>query len=602
MAKQSVKVRVDADNKPLKKGLDQSGKQVEGFGGKVSKLGSRLKMLAGAAAIGAVVKGLFDMAKQVAENADRLLDLEQITGASTDKLQEFEHVARVAGVNSEFFGNAVKGLTQRLARGAEMSATLEQGINALGLKTHNAAGELRNMGDVTDEAITLLADMDDISRRNVIGAQLFSGAWKDLAPVLALGKDGIEAAKKEAQALGLVMSKEGLEAANEFRIEMETLNAQWAAAKRDITVLFMPAIRGVITALSEATTGFRTLADSMKVFNKDDTLSWYQKAWTWTKLLIGGTAGVQSATGDLIEAQLRASKVYEDSGQAAIDRAEAEKKAAEEAKARAIAEIEIENQRRDALGYLGRLEEDLATEKAKFTKSNSDAEAARHQLVISNLEQEIALFKELSKQGAVDIFLKSRGMEGMGETGMITPQIQLDLGDDEYTDRLKEIIELTIEGRTQTKLLGESMEEMGHLAYEAGMAMGNAFGRMASEGRDATQEIVRQMLAQVVAALIRHMAMSMGPAGAFLAGAAPGLAQAMFANIPAYASGVKGHPGGMALVGEQGPELVNLPGGSDVYSNSDTMGMMGGKVSFEIRGEKLYGVLQRYQGRLNHNV
>ena len=35
-------------------------------------------------------------------------------------------------------------------------------------------------------------------------------------------------------------------------------------------------------------------------------------------------------------------------------------------------------------------------------------------------------------------------------------------------------------------------------------------------------------------------------------------------------------PGGMTLVGERGPELVNLPGGSRVYSNQDTRGMMGG--------------------------
>jgi phage-related tail protein len=109
------------------------------------------------------------------------------------------------------------------------------------------------------------------------------------------------------------------------------------------------------------------------------------------------------------------------------------------------------------------------------------------------------------------------------------------------------------------------------------------------------------MLAQVVAALIRHMAMSMGPFGAILAGAAPGIAMGMFSAIPSYATGTSNHPGGMALVGEQGPELVNLPRGSSVYTNSESMGMMGGKVEFEIRGEKLYGVLRRYTNRQTLN-
>ena len=129
-----INVDIGANNKPLKKGLKDSEKDVQGFGKSVTSLGSKLKMLAGAAAIGAVVKGLFSLAKQIGETADRLLDLEQITGTSTDKLQEYEHVARIAGVNTETYANAVIGLTQRLARGAEMSAGLRMGIERLGKK------------------------------------------------------------------------------------------------------------------------------------------------------------------------------------------------------------------------------------------------------------------------------------------------------------------------------------------------------------------------------------------------------------------------------------------------------------------------------------
>jgi hypothetical protein len=33
---------------------------------------------------------------------------------------------------------------------------------------------------------------------------------------------------------------------------------------------------------------------------------------------------------------------------------------------------------------------------------------------------------------------------------------------------------------------------------------------------------------------------------------------------------------GLAMVGEHGPELVNLPGGSKVFSNRDSRSMMGG--------------------------
>lgn len=45
-------------------------------------------------------------------------------------------------------------------------------------------------------------------------------------------------------------------------------------------------------------------------------------------------------------------------------------------------------------------------------------------------------------------------------------------------------------------------------------------------------------------------------------------------GIPQYASGTDHHPGGLALVGEKGAELLSIPRGSKVYSNSETMRML----------------------------
>lgn len=42
-----------------------------------------------------------------------------------------------------------------------------------------------------------------------------------------------------------------------------------------------------------------------------------------------------------------------------------------------------------------------------------------------------------------------------------------------------------------------------------------------------------------------------------------------FKKIPGFATGVKNFQGGMAIVGEKGPELVNLPRGSDVIPNDN---------------------------------
>lgn len=53
--------------------------------------------------------------------------------------------------------------------------------------------------------------------------------------------------------------------------------------------------------------------------------------------------------------------------------------------------------------------------------------------------------------------------------------------------------------------------------------------------------------------------------------------------VPQFASGVRNFGGGLALVGERGPELVGLPAGSNVYSNRESAGM-GGATYYQFFG------------------
>ncbi len=48
-------------------------------------------------------------------------------------------------------------------------------------------------------------------------------------------------------------------------------------------------------------------------------------------------------------------------------------------------------------------------------------------------------------------------------------------------------------------------------------------------------------------------------------------------QVAQYAKGTDFHPGGLAIVGEEGPELLSLPRGSSVKTASETKGLLGGK-------------------------
>ena len=94
---------------------------------------------------------------------------------------------------------------------------------------------------------------------------------------------------------------------------------------------------------------------------------------------------------------------------------------------------------------------------------------------------------------------------------------------------------------------------------------------------------------------------------AIIAASVGGAAQLAVIAATPFARGTKNAPGGVALVGEQGPELINLPRGSQVFPTPQTNQMLsnmgGGNVSvggeFTVRGTDLVLVLERAQQKNN---
>ena len=104
-------------------------------------------------------------------------------------------------------------------------------------------------------------------------------------------------------------------------------------------------------------------------------------------------------------------------------------------------------------------------------------------------------------------------------------------------------------------------------------ALSTAFGvlKAAAGGVKAVLDGIASVLDRVAsaassAASAVEKVMSVGKKVGSVLGHIPG--------VPGFANGVRNFGGGMALVGERGPELVGLPRGSSVFSNSDSRRML----------------------------
>lgn len=281
--------------------------------------------------------------------------------------------------------------------------------------------------------------------------------------------------------------------------------------------------------------------------------------------------------------------------QVAADKAAAEA-AIEEQKKVAAAEAKAEAERREALGIEGRLMEDIKLADAEAIAANSIAEKKRWTERKLQLEQELKLLRERISLEMGGAEADQRGLTGITPMPSLGAPAISPQGVPELVTGLEQV-------QTQAESTTESFINMQQAGVNAAYAIGSALGEMVGESDRTTREILSNLLKQITAMLMQSMMASLPfPANIAAAAGAGLISQGLFSQIPGYADGTNYHTGGLAIVGERGPELVNLPRGSSVYTNQESMGMMGGKVEFEIRGDRLFGVLRNYGNRINNNT
>ncbi len=239
-------------------GLKEAAQKIGEVGSTLTKgLTAPLTALAGAITAAAIKTGYW---------ADRISDLTAITGLSVETIQEWQHVSRVAGVEIEAVTRAIEGLIRRLPsleRGSEISSTQ---LAKLGLTFE----DLKKMSpdELVNVLITRLAGLEDTLERNAIASALFGRSWENIAPILALGREGIEQARKEAHRLGLVLSSDAIQTAVRFRIEIDKLKGAFDYAFKSVGLAFMPIIESFVNVLIKATQPLRKFADWFKSLPK----------------------------------------------------------------------------------------------------------------------------------------------------------------------------------------------------------------------------------------------------------------------------------------------------------------------------------------------
>jgi len=220
----------------------------ERLSGGIRKVGAGVGSLArGAAITGTAIAGLgaagFAAMTHVAEGMDETAKRARSLDVSTDALQELRYAAERSGFAAQDMDKAMASLQVKLSEGMATggeSGTAVEVMEILGLKLEDI---YKLKPEKRLEAIAdAMQDIKPSDRLALLAGLTDEESSKGLATLMEGGAQGLRDMRAEAAALGVVISKENLEAAEQFNDDLLNLKTAAFAALAPIAVDLMPSV------------------------------------------------------------------------------------------------------------------------------------------------------------------------------------------------------------------------------------------------------------------------------------------------------------------------------------------------------------------------
>lgn len=544
---------LDKGNRDFKKFANQTkrtGKNIERDVGLVSKSFGQLKgVLAGLA----VVQGSISLGKFALNFADDLATAADRANIGVEAFQEYKEVFRVLEVDAAGFDKALSRLNGTLGdvqRGVKDEAT--KALDAMGISARVVSGEIATTDQLLDaiagSSQTFGTEAEFVSAAVDIFGQRLGG---QLAPALYQGTEALNGMKQEARETGAVIDEKFVNKLADANEVVERFSIQ---ARSDFIVF-----------AAETITAFGRASDAVEAFKLSVNSKEVQEPPTLAELYAGGTGK------DIFSLQDNAAFF------------------------------------RDSLTGLTS-PKPRATIKPKSSGARRVGGGAR-----KGLSEQQKLTQEFEKQTAENeqlLILQTQRYQGFELSAKL--QEKITATDEKFAKLGKGKLEILKAQNAQVIIQAQRYEELSNIkdGFDAAEAVGAADieselealakaglkragivevtnVRIAKSFQDTandTLSAIERMTSAVegggflsILQSVIGLGLQLGSVGAF------GSDFATKINKPnGLALGTGFASGGLTMVGEQGPELVNMPRGSQVLPNNALKGIGGGGTRIEV--------------------
>lgn len=215
--------------------------------------------MAGAALGGALLGNAFNAGRQ----ADEIATLANQYGVSTDEIQKFQYAQELVDVDMNSMLGSMQKMTKQM--GSNNSAFQE-----LGVSITNADGSMRDSTAVWYDVLGALGKVENETQRDILAQELFGRSAAELAGIVDDGGAALKAYGIEAEAAGVILSADGVAAANEFNDAMDrlkaTLTGDLLKAGASLAQTLVPVLEKVVGFIANLFTWFGNLQGPTQAF------------------------------------------------------------------------------------------------------------------------------------------------------------------------------------------------------------------------------------------------------------------------------------------------------------------------------------------------
>lgn len=250
-----LKGSIFIDNEKANKSIAQTSKKGSGLAKSLaSGTAEAAKMatgvaLAGAAAASAAAGGIYKLATSAAETADNVDKMSQKIGISRQTYQELDFICSQTGGSVDSLKAGMKTLTKVIDVTAAETSKQKTALEELGVEAKDTNGNLRNQEEVMWECMTKLQGMEDQTKKAALASKLFGKAGTEMMPMLNGASGSIEEMKQKAHELGLVMGDEAIDSGVKLTDTIDQVKRSFSAIVTNIGVKVMPIVQKVMDAI-----------------------------------------------------------------------------------------------------------------------------------------------------------------------------------------------------------------------------------------------------------------------------------------------------------------------------------------------------------------